>query len=516
MPAEDKLQRLHELKALSELGGGQARIDAQHARGKLTARERLKLLLDDDSFEEFDALAITLEAELGVEKQVAYGDAVVTGAGLIDGRRVFVFSQDFTVFGGSVSEVVGEKIVKVMDMAAKTGAPIIGLNDSGGARIQEGVVSLGAYGEIFLRNVLLSGVIPQISVILGPCAGGAVYSPAITDFIFMVQDTSQMFITGPDVIERVTGEQVTHEELGGASTHASKSGVAHFAVEGEEDCLLEVRRLLSFLPPNNRDDAPILSPSDDPRRSAEDLAEIVPDDPMRPYDVRDVINRIIDEADFLEVHEHFAPNIVVGFARMDGKTVGIVGNQPLHLAGVLDVDSSRKAARFVRFCDAFNIPIITLVDVPGFLPGVDQEHTGIITHGSKLVYAYAEATVPKVTLILRKGFGGAYVAMGSKHLRGDINFAWPIAQVAVMGGEQAVNVIYRSEIQSAPDPDARRKELVAEYDERYANAWTAAARGYVDDVIEPKDTRWRIIRALRMLENKVDMTPPKKHGNVPL
>lgn len=516
MSVQEKLQKLAELKRQAALGGGQARIDAQHARGKLTARERLNLLLDQGTFTELDTLALTRSAELGLEQQVFYGDAVVTGYGRIDGRLVFVFSQDFTVFGGSLSEPVGEKIVKIMDLAAKTGAPIIGLNDSGGARIQEGVVSLGAYGEIFLRNVLLSGVVPQISVIMGPCAGGAVYSPAMTDFIFMVKDTSQMFITGPDVIERVTGERVTHEELGGAMTHASRSGVAHFAIAGEEECLLEVRRLLSFLPSNNRDDPPLVETGDDPRRPADDLVQVVPDDPMRSYDVRDVIIRIVDNGDFMEVHEHFAQNIVVGFARLAGKPVGIVANQPLYLAGVLDVDSSRKAARFVRFCDAFNIPILTLVDVPGFLPGVGQEYSGIITHGSKLVYAYAEATVPKVTLILRKGFGGAYVAMGSKHLRGDINFAWPIAQIAVMGGEQAVNVIYRAQIQAAPDPDALRRQLVQDYEARYSNPWTAAARGYVDDVIEPRETRWRIINAFQMLENKAETTPPKKHGNIPL
>ena len=516
MSVEEKLERLRKMKEQALLGGGEKRIEAQHARGKLTARERLDILLDEGSFSEVDALVTHRCTEFGAEKQRYYGDAVVTGYGRIDGRPVFVFSQDFTVFGGSLSEVVGEKICKIMDLAMKTGAPVIGLNDSGGARIQEGVASLAGYADIFLRNALASGVIPQISVIMGPCAGGAVYSPAMTDFIFMVQKTSQMYITGPDVIRAVTQEEVTHEELGGAMTHATRSGVAHFASQNEEECLNSVRELMSFLPLNNMEDPPVVATADDPHRRSEDMLVLVPDDPVKPYDMREVIYRVVDSGDFLEVHAHFAQNIVVGFARMAGRTVGIVANQPLYLAGVLDIDSSRKAARFVRFCDAFNIPIITFVDVPGFLPGTSQEFGGIISHGAKLVYAYSEATVPKVTIIVRKGFGGAYDAMGSKHLRADINYAWPIAEIAVMGPDAAVNIIFRNQLQESADPEALRAQLIRDYQERFASPYIAAERGYIDDVIDPRETRWQIIKALEMLRNKTDTTPRKKHGNIPL
>ena len=504
------------MKEQARLGGGARRIEAQHERGKLTARERLDILLDPGSFEEVDQLMVHRATEFGLDKQHYLGDAVVTGHGKIDGRGVFVFSQDFTVFGGSLSEAMGEKMSKIMDLALKTGTPVIGLNDSGGARIQEGVASLGGYGDVFLRNVLASGVVPQISVIMGPCAGGAVYSPALTDFVFMTQGTSQMFLTGPDVIKSVTFEDVTHEELGGATAHAMRSGVAHFAIENEEDTLLEVRRLMSFLPLNNMEDPPLMETGDDVHRRADDMISIVPEDASKPYDVREVIHRIVDAGDFMEVHAQYAQNIVVGFARMAGRTVGIVANQPLYLAGVLDIDSSRKGARFVRFCDAFNIPILTLVDVPGYLPGVAQEYGGIIVHGAKLVYAYAEATVPKVTVIMRKAFGGAYDAMGSKHLRADVNFSWPQGEIAVVGPEPAVNILYRQRLQEAADPVAERAKLVADYAERFANPYVAAARGYVDDVIDPRDTRWKVIRAFDTLRSKTDSTPPKKHGNPPL
>ncbi|MHB8376323.1 MAG: acyl-CoA carboxylase subunit beta [Dehalococcoidia bacterium] len=516
MSNEERLKRLLQMKDQARLGGGAKRIEAQHERGKLTARERLDILLDPGTFEEFDQLMVHRATEFGLDKQHYLGDAVVTGFGKIDGRGVFVFSQDFTVFGGSLSEAMGEKMSKVMDFALKTGAPVIGINDSGGARIQEGVASLGGYGDIFLRNTLASGVIPQISVIMGPCAGGAVYSPALTDFIFMTQNTSQMFITGPDVIKSVTGEDVTHEELGGAIAHASRSGVAHFAIDNEEDTLLEVRRLLSFLPLNNMEDPPLMETGDDVHRRSEQLVHIVPDDATKSYDVREVIHEIVDAGDFMEVHAQFAQNIVVGFARMAGRTVGVVANQPLYLAGVLDIDSSRKAARFVRFCDAFNIPILTLVDVPGFLPGVAQEYGGIIVHGAKLVFAYAEATVPKVTVIMRKAYGGAYDAMGSKHLRADMNFSWPQGEIAVVGPEPAVNILYRQRLQQAEDPVAERAKLTAGYAERFANPYVAAARGYVDDVIDPRDTRSRVIRALEMLHTKTDHMPAKKHSNLPL
>jgi acetyl-CoA carboxylase carboxyltransferase component len=516
MPAEEKLDRLLKLKEEAKLGGGLKRVEAQHGRGKMTARERLHILLDKDSFEEVDALAVHRATDFGVDKQRFPGDAVVTGYGSIEGRRVFVFAQDFTVFGGSLSQVVGAKISKIMDLALNTGAPVIGLNDSGGARIQEGVDSLAAYADIFLRNTLVSGVIPQISVIMGPCAGGAVYSPAITDFIFMVQGKSQMYITGPDVIKAVTGEEITHEELGGAMAHATRSGVCHFAVEDEEPCLEEVRRLVSFLPLNNVEDPPLVETGDDPHRPAEDLLTLVPDDPNKPYDMREVMYRVVDNGDFMEVHAHFAQNIIVGFARIAGRTVGCVGNQPLYLAGVLDIDSSRKAARFVRFCDCFNIPIITFVDVPGFLPGTSQEYGGIITHGSKLVYAYSEATVPKVTVVTRKGYGGAWDAMGSKNLRADINYAWPSAEIAVMGPDAAVNIIFRQQIQKAKDAEKAREELVDDYKQRFASPYVAASRGYIDDVIDPRETRWKIVRALEMLRDKTDSNPPKKHGNIPL
>ena len=516
MSVDEKLKALQEIKTKARLGGGQARADTQHQRGKLTARERLDLLLDEGTFQELDSLVTHRTTDFGLGDQIFHGDAVVTGWGKVDGRMVYVFSQDFTVFGGSVSEVVGEKIIKIMDMALKNGFPVIGLNDSGGARIQEGVLSLKGYGEIFLRNTLASGVIPQISVIMGPCAGGAVYSPSITDFIFMVEGTAQMYITGPEVVAAVTGEEVTHEELGGATAHATRSGVAHFTIEDEQTCLREVRRLVSFLPLNNVDDPPMVESTDDPDRLVPELTDIVPDDPNRPYDMHDVIFAIADDGDFMEVHAGYAQNILVGFARLNGRPVGIVANQPLVLAGVLDIDSSRKAARFVRFCDAFNIPILTLTDVPGFLPGTQQEYGGIITHGAKLLYAYAEATVPKVAVIVRKSYGGAYDVMSSKHLRGDINYAWPTAEIAVMGPDGAVGILYRQRIREAKDAEAERKLLIQEYRDRLANPYIAAARGYIDDVIDPRETRLKIIRAFEMLQNKTDTLPAKKHGNIPL
>lgn len=516
MAVENRLEELNKLKEQSRLGGGKERIEAQHGRGKLTARERLSLLLDEGSFEELDGLVLHRGTEFGIDKQRFYGDAVVTGYGKIEGRLVLVFAQDFTVVGGSLSEAVSEKIVKAMDLAMRVGAPIIGIDDSGGARIQEGVASLKGYGDIFLRNVLASGVIPQISVIMGPCAGGAVYSPAITDFVFMVKGSSQMYITGPDVVRAVTGEEVTHQELGGAEPHASESGVCHFAIDGEEFCLSEVRRLLSFLPANNMEDPPRLEPGDDPRRTADDLLEIVPADPSQSYDMHDVIYRIVDNGDFMEVHSSWAQSIIVGFARMNGWPVGVVANNPEVLAGVLDIQSSRKGARFVRFCDAFNIPIVTLTDVPGYLPGTGQEHGGIITHGAKLIYAYAEATVPKVTVIVRKAYGGAYVVMGSKHLRSDINYAWPSAEIAVMGPDGAVNIIFGKEIERAKNPEKKRQQLTEEYRARFANPYVTASRGFIDDVIDPRQTRHQIIRALEMLQNKADTNPSKKHGSIPL
>ena len=512
----DRLARMNELKEEGALGGGAERIEAQHKRGKLTARERLKLLLDEGTFEETDALVTHRSSEFGLDKQKYLGDSVVTGYGKIDGRLVFVYAQDFTVFGGSLSEAAGEKVCKVMDLALRNGAPVIGLNDGGGARIQEGVVSLRGYGEIFTRNVMSSGVVPQISLIMGPTAGGAVYSPAITDFVFMTQGSSYMYITGPDVVRQVTHEDVTHEDLGGAQVHFTKTGVAHFMAENDEDCLQEARRLMSFLPSNNAEDPPLADASDSPDRLCEELIGVIPDDPSKPYDVHKVIEPIVDDGDFMEVHAGWARSIVVGFARMGGRPVGFVANNPGYVAGVLDVDSSRKGARFVRFCDAFNIPIVTLVDVPGYLPGTGQEYGGIIIHGAKLLYAYAEATVPRVTIILRKDYGGAYLVMGSKHLRADINLAWPGAEIAVTGPDAAANIIFRREIEAASDPDSRRKELIDDYKERFANPYIAASRGFIDDVIDPRETRLKIIRALEMLENKTDSNPPRKHGNIPL
>ena len=512
----DKLAELLRLKEQGRLGGGEERIEAQHKRGKLTARERLAILLDEGSFEEIDALVKHQSSEFGLDKQTFAGDSVVTGFGKIDGRIVYVYAQDFTVVGGSLSEAAGEKICKVMDLAMRNGAPVIGLNDGGGARIQEGVVSLKGYGEIFTRNVMASGVVPQISVIMGPAAGGGVYSPAITDFIFMTHQTSQMYITGPDVVRAVTAEEVTHEELGGASVHSTRTGIAHFAVEGDEECLQEVRRLVSFLPSNNVDDPPYMESADPAERICAELATAVPQDPSKPYDVHTVIESIVDDGDFMEVHAGWARNIAVGFGRMNGGVVGIVANNPAYLAGVLDVDCSRKGARFVRFCDAFNIPIVTLVDVPGYLPGTGQEYGGIIVHGAKLLYSYAEATVPKITVILRKDYGGAYLVMGSKHLRADINYAWPGAEIAVTGPDAAANVVFRRDIEAAPDPEVRRKEVLADYRARFANPYIAASRGFIDDVIDPRETRVKVIRALEMLANKADTNPPKKHGNIPL
>ncbi|MDP4198539.1 MAG: acyl-CoA carboxylase subunit beta [Bacteroidota bacterium] len=503
-------------------GGGSKRIEDQHRKGKLTARERLELLLDSGSFEEFDMFARHRSTDFGLEKQRPLGDGVVTGCGRINGRFVYVFSQDFTVFGGSLSESHAEKIVKVMEMAMKTGAPIIGLNDSGGARIQEGVVSLGGYADIFLLNTLASGVVPQISAVLGPCAGGAVYSPAITDFVFMVEGTSYMFVTGPNVVKTVTHEDVTSEALGGADTHAQKSGVAHFAVPNELDCINGIRTLMSFLPQNNREKTPRSVSDDDPTRVCTATQDIIPDSPNKPYDMHVVIEDVADKGSFFEVHRDFATNIIVGFARLDGEAIGIVANQPLSMAGVLDIDSSTKGARFVRFCDAFNIPIVVFEDVPGFLPGTDQEWRGIIRHGAKLLYAFAEATVPKVTVITRKAYGGAYDVMNSKHIRGDINYAWPTAEIAVMGPKGAVEIIFKKEIEEArvaggdPAAKAREEELTNEYRTRFANPFIAAERGYIDDVIEPEETRIRLIRALKMLATKQDTNPWKKHGNIPL
>ena len=511
-----RIAHLQELRELAMQGGGARRIAQQHAKGKLTARERLDLLLDEGSFTELDAFVVHRANDFGLDEQRVLGDSVVTGYGRIDGRLVFVFSQDFTVFGGSLSLAHAEKVCKIMDMALKAGAPVIGLNDSGGARIQEGVDSLGGYADIFLRNTLASGVIPQISAILGPCAGGAVYSPAITDFILMVKDTSYMFVTGPNVVKTVTHEDVTFETLGGAMTHNAASGVAHFALDSEEQTLLTVRRLFSFLPSNNIDDPPRLPPSDPADRMDDILNTIIPDQPNRSYDMHEVIRHIMDHGDFLEVHEHFARNILVGFARLGGRPVGVVAQQPMVLAGVLDIDSADKAARFVRFCDCFNIPLITLVDVPGFLPGVAQEHGGIIRHGAKLLYAYCEATVPKLTVITRKAYGGAYDVMSSKHVRGDVNLAWPTAEIAVMGVDGAVSIIFKEQIDTAADPAATRAQLAADYQAKFANPYIAAARGYIDDVIEPRTTRPRLISALEMLANKRDTNPPKKHGNIPL
>ena len=514
--AQEKLEQLSALRDEAIHNAGQAAVDKQHAKGKFTARERIAKLLDPGSFQELDVFVRHRTHDFNMQDRRPYGDAVVTGHGTIEGRRVCVFSQDFTVFGGSLGEVMAEKMCKVMDLAAKIGCPVIGINDSGGARIQEGVVSLGAYGDVFLRNVRSSGVIPQISLIMGPCAGGAVYSPAITDFIFMVKETSHMFITGPDVIRTVTGEEVGFEELGGAMSHNTKSGVAHFASDDEEQCLEDARYLLSFLPQNNLETPPRVLSGDDPLREDPELDTIVPDNANRPYDMREVIRRIVDDGEYLEVAEHFARNIVVGFARLDGHSVGIVGNQPAALAGVLDIESSEKAARFIRTCDAFNVPIVTFTDVPGFLPGTTQEWGGIIRHGAKLLYAYAEATVPKITVITRKAYGGAYDVMGSKHLGADYNLAWPSAEVAVMGPEGAVNIIYRRELAAADDPDARRQELIDEYKSHFANPYVAAERGYIDDVILPHETRPKLITALDTLQTKREPGPSRKHGNIPL
>jgi propionyl-CoA carboxylase beta chain len=516
MSIHEKLERLEELRAASEQGGGPERVQAQHDRGKLSARERLDLLLDEGSFVEIDRFVTHRSTDFGLADKKFLGDGVVTGYGTIHGRLVFVFSQDFTVFGGSLSEAHAEKIVKLQDMAMKTGAPIIGLNDSGGARIQEGVVSLGGYADIFLRNTLASGVIPQISVILGPCAGGAVYSPAITDFVYMVRGTSYMFVTGPNVVKTVTHEEIDMEGLGGADVHASRSGVAHFACDSEGACLASVRELFRFIPQNNRELPPTVSGADPHDRRDEKLLEVVPDNPNHPYDMRDVIHRVVDGSAFYEVHARFAPNLLVGFAHLGAHSVGVVANQPANLAGVLDIDASDKGARFVRFCDAFNIPLVVFEDVPGFLPGVAQEHGGIIRHGAKLLYAFAEATVPKVTLITRKAYGGAYDVMNSKHIRGDINLAWPQAEIAVMGPKGAVEILFRREIAEADDPEGATEQRIAEYRERFAHPYEAAARGYVDDVIDPRDTRPRLVSALDMLRDKRDENPVRKHGNIPL
>ncbi len=514
--AANRLSEVRRRHAIAEAGGGEERMKRQHAEGKLSARERIDLLLDAGTFEEMDKLVRHRTTDFGMDQQVIDGDGFVTGYGQIHGRLVYVFAQDFTVLGGSLSEANAQKICKIMDLAMKTGAPVIGLNDSGGARIQEGVASLAGYADIFLRNTLASGVVPQISAIMGPCAGGAVYSPALTDFIFMVEGTSHMFITGPDVIKTVTHEDVTKEKLGGAETHNSVSGVAHFLAHDDAECLRMVRRLVSYIPSNNRDDAPAEQSNDPADRADAALDTLVPPDPQVPYDIKDIIHRVVDDGEFFEIHEHWAKNIVIGFARMEGKSIGIVANQPAFLAGCLDINSSVKGARFVRFCDAFNIPILTFEDVPGFLPGTEQEFGGIIRHGAKLLYAYAEATVPKVTVITRKAYGGAYCVMGSKHLRTDVNFAYPTAELAVMGAEGSVNIVYRREIASAADPETMRKEKIEDFRERFASPFVAAERGFIDDVIEPHETRPKVIRALRMLRNKVDTMPRKKHSNLPL
>jgi len=516
MSKKDSIELLHQMREQALLGGGEERIRRQHQKGKYTARERLELLLDKGSFREMDPFVTHRSSNFGMETNRPLGDGVVTGYGTVDGRLVYVFSQDFTVFGGSLSEAFAEKVIKVMEMAMRNGAPVIGLNDSGGARIQEGVVSLAGYADIFLLNTLASGVVPQLSIIMGPCAGGAVYSPALTDFIVMVKETSYMFITGPEVVKTVTHEDVTFEELGGAYTHAAKSGVAHFAADSEADAIFYVQQLLSYMPQNNLEDPPYLPTTDESFRQDPELDSIVPDHPNKPYDMREVIHRVMDDGRFLEVHEHFAQNILVGFARLGGRSVGIVAQQPAVLAGVLDINASVKAGRFVRFCDAFNIPLITFEDVPGFMPGLAQEHGGIIRHGAKLLYAYSEATVPKITVITRKAYGGAYCVMNSKHIRGDLILAWPSAEIAVMGPEGAVNIIYRQQLAEAEDPEAERLRLIEDYRQKFANPYVAASRGYVDDVIEPHETRPRLINALEMLRNKRDTNPYKKHGNLPL
>jgi propionyl-CoA carboxylase beta chain len=514
----DRMEELRKLSAEAEAGGGVERREKEHRAGKLTARERIHLLLDENSFEELDKFVRHNCVDFGMQDQRPPGDGFVTGFGRIDGRLIYVFAQDFTVFGGSLSEANARKICKIMDLAMRAGAPLIGLNDSGGARIQEGVASLAGYADIFLRNTLASGVIPQISAIMGPCAGGAVYSPAITDFIFMTRETSYMFVTGPDVIKTVTHEEVTKQELGGAMTHNEKSGVAHFVASDDADCLAMIRELMSFLPCNNLEDAPCRATLDSPNRRDESLNTLVPEDAQQPYDIKDAIHAIVDDGYFFEVHEHFAKNLVVGFARLDGRPAGFIANQPSFLAGVLDISASVKGARFVRFCDAFNIPLITFEDVPGFLPGTQQEFGGIIRHGAKLLFAFAEATVPKITVITRKAYGGAYCVMASKHLRTDANFAWPTAEIAVMGPESAVNIVYKRELDKASESNREvlRQEKIEEFRERFANPFVAAERGYIDAVIEPADTRTRIITALRALENKRDVNPRKKHGNIPL
>jgi propionyl-CoA carboxylase beta chain len=516
MPLEDRFAELRRRNQAADLGGGTERIARQHKAGKKTARERLELLLDKGSFAEMDKLVVHQGHDFGMDAQRVPGDGVVVGSGRMQGRPVFVFAQDFTVFGGSLSEAYARKICKIMDLAMKTGVPIIGLNDSGGARIQEGVVSLAGYADIFLRNTLASGVVPQISAILGPCAGGAVYSPAITDFVFMVKGSSYMFVTGPEVIKSVTHEEVSFEELGGAGTHGATSGVAHFAAESEEECLALIRELMSFLPQNNLEDPPLQRTLDPIDRVDEELQTVVPDQPNKPYDIKDVVRTVLDDKYFFEVQADYAPNLVIGFGRLGGRPVGIVANQPAHLAGCLDINASLKGARFVRFCDCFNIPLVTFEDVPGFLPGTAQEFGGIIKHGAKLLYAFCEATVPKLTVITRKAYGGAYCVMSSKHIRGDANFAYPTAEIAVMGPDGAVNILYKREMDGADDPAALKEEKTREYREKFANPFVAAERGYVDEVIEPRDTRRRLIQALEVLHTKRDTNPPKKHGNIPL
>ena len=513
---EDRIEELRKRRRAARTPGGRDAAKKQHDKGKLTARERLDVLMDQGSFVETDPFAVHRAHDFGMDRKRPPGDGIITGYGTVDGRKVFVASQDFTVFGGSMGEVMAQKVTKVMDLAMSTGAPFVSINDSGGARIQEGAASLAGYGYIFERNVRASGVIPQISVIMGPCAGGAVYSPAITDFTFMVRETSHMFITGPDVIKTVTGEDVSMEELGGAMTHATKSGVASFVGEDDEDVLNRVRYLLSFLPSNNLEDPPAYAPTDDPNRSADALTHLVPDRAKEPYDMHEVIRYVVDDGEFLEIFPLWAMNVVIGFARLDGRSIGVIANQPKVNAGTLDIEASEKASRFVRFCDAFNIPILTLVDVPGFLPGTNQEYNGIIRHGAKLLYAFAEATVPRMTVITRKAYGGAYLVMNSKHLRSDVAFAWPTAEIAVMGAEGAVNVVFRKEIEKAADPSARKAELIKEYRDKFSTPYAAAERGFIDDVIEPAETRTRLIKALRMLSTKRESVPARKHGNIPL
>jgi len=516
LSTKDKIDKLAGLKEQAQAGGGRERTEQQQARGKLTARQRIDLLLDPDSFSELGAFVTHRTTDFGLAEQQHPGDAVVTGSGRVNGRPVFVCSQDFTILGGSISEVVGQKVRQVMEMALNTGAPVVAIYDSGGARIQEGVLSLAGVGDMLLQNTLCSGVIPQIAVVVGPSAGGAVYCPAIADFIFVVKGISQMYITGPDVVKAVTHEELTHQQLGGAEVHAKKSGVAHFIANDEQECFREVRRLLGFLPQSNLEEPPLSETGDKPGRTDDGLRQLIPDDPKKPYDMKKLISSIVDGGDFMEVHRDFAPNIIVGLARFGGRPAGIVAQQPSYLAGVIDIDASDKAARFVRFCDAFNIPLVSLVDVPGFMPGPAQEHGGIIRHGAKLIYAYAEATVPKVTVITRKAYGGAYIVMSSRHLRGDINYAWPTAEIAVMGAEGAVSIISRKEIAASDKPEETRRRLIDEYQEKFNNPYIAAARGYIDDVIDPRETRPKIIQALEMLKDKSVTNPYRKHGNIPL